>query len=901
MKIIKLRTLAALITTVGFIGSIHAETASLVPLQQSVSPQQIVDLLSQLKVNFKVIDNQAGSHGTDCAILGADSAACNRVNIILSNGNQAIDSSDWALYFHSIRQILKLNNEQYKITHITGDLHKLEPTEKFKGIKANEKVVLPIIDEYWQIFSTDFMPRWYATSGDAIPKVLMNTDTENISEFLSDLEGEQWKRTTTDNNILMTPENRFVKNQQVATIHEDKLRGQIIPTPKELSIHSQDVDLSRGVKLELGGLSSESIKVIRERFKAHDINLTDSGYRIATQINANQFTGPWRVKGAYSLQITTKGTQIVAFDQSGVFYGLQSLFSLLPASGIPNIATLTAKDAPRFEYRGVFLDVGRNFHSKEAVLRLLDQMSNYKLNKFHFHLSDDEGWRLEIPGLPELTEIGSQRCHDLSETQCLLPQLGSGPDSNNMGSGYFSRQDYIDILNYAKARQIEVIPEIDIPAHARAAVVSMEARYKKLMAQGKKQEANEYRLLDPTDTSNTTSVQFYDRHSYLNPCMDSSKRFIDKVISEVVAMHKEAGLPLDTWHFGGDEAKNIRLGAGYQDKDGPIVPGKGIINQKIEDKPWAKSQVCQKMITQGVIKDVDELASYFAMEVSKIVNAHGISTMQAWQDGLKHAKSAKDFATEHVAVNFWDTLYWGGYDSANDWANKGYQVVVSSPDYVYLDMPYEVNPKERGYYWATRFNDEAKIFSFAPNNMPQNAETSVDRDGNRFNTHSNKHWPGAYGMSGLSWSETVRTDEQMEYMIYPRLLPLAERAWHKADWEQKYQQGREYKGGVTHYVDTALLQHDWERFANLIGQRELAKLDKAKTSYRLPVPGGRIVSGTLEANIALPGIAIQYSLDNGKTWQVYNDRQRPHVSSNVKIRSVNIDGKRFSRMDEVKF
>ncbi|WP_340615531.1 beta-N-acetylhexosaminidase [Xenorhabdus entomophaga] len=890
MKTIKLRTLAALITAVGFIGNTHAEMTS----------QQIVDSLSQLKVNFKVIDNQAGSHGTNCAIIGADSAACNRVNITLSNGNQAIDSSDWAIYFHSIRQVLKLDNEQYKTTHITGDLYKLEPTEKFTGIKANEKIVLPIIGEYWQIYSTDFMPRWYATSGDATPKVLVNTDTENISEFLSDLEGEQWKRTVTDNNILMTAENRFTKNQQVAKISEDKLRGQIIPTPRELSIHSQDVDLSRGVKLELGGLSGESIKVIRERFKAQNIDLTDSGYRIATQINADQFTRSWRVKGAYSLAITTKGAQIVAFDQSGVFYGLQSLFSLLPANGTPKIATLTAKDAPRFEYRGVFLDVGRNFHSKEAVLRLLDQMSSYKLNKFHFHLSDDEGWRLEIPGLPELTEVGSQRCHDLSETQCLLPQLGSGPNNNNMGSGYFSRQDYLDILNYAKARQIEVIPEIDIPAHARAAVVSMEARYKKLMAQGKEQEANEYRLLDPTDTSNTTSVQFYDRRSYLNPCMDSSKRFIDKVISEVAAMHKEAGQPLNTWHFGGDEAKNIRLGAGYQDQDGPIVPGKGIINKKIEDKPWAKSQVCQKMIAQGVINDVDELASYFAIEVSKIVNSHGIDTMQAWQDGLKHAKSAKDFATKHVAVNFWDTLYWGGYDTVNDWANKGYRVIVSSPDYVYIDMPYEVHPKERGYYWATRFNDEAKIFSFAPNNMPQNAETSVDRDGNRFNTHSSKRWPGAYGMSGLSWSETVRTDEQMEYMIYPRLLPLAERAWHQADWELNYQQGREYKGGITHYVDTDVLNRDWERFANLMGQHELTKLDKLNIAYRLPVPGGRIVAGVFEANVALPGVVIQYSLDDGRTWQIYDDRQRPYVSNNVKIRSVSSDGKRFSRIDEVK-
>lgn len=129
-----------------------------------------------------------------------------------------------------------------------------------------------------------------------------------------------------------------------------------------------------------------------------------------------------------------------------------------------------------------------------------------------------------------------------------------------------------------------------------------------------------------------------------------------------------------------------------------------------------------------------------------------------------------------MGVNFWDTLYWGGFDSVNDWANKGYEVVVSNPDYVYMDFPYEVNPDERGYYWGTRFSDERKVFSFAPDNMPQNAETSVDRDGNHFNAKSDKPWPGAYGLSAQLWSETQRTDPQMEYMIFPRALSVAERA-----------------------------------------------------------------------------------------------------------------------------
>ncbi|MFA0464566.1 family 20 glycosylhydrolase, partial [Vibrio sp. 10N.261.45.F1] len=89
----------------------------------------------------------------------------------------------------------------------------------------------------------------------------------------------------------------------------------------------------------------------------------------------------------------------------------------------------------------------------------------------------------------------------------------------------------------------------------------MEARYTRLMAEGKEAEASEYRLMDPQDTSNVTTIQFYDKHSFINPCMESSTRFVDKVITEIAAMHNEAGMPLTTWHFGGDEAKNIKLGA----------------------------------------------------------------------------------------------------------------------------------------------------------------------------------------------------------------------------------------------------------------------------------------------------------------------------------------------------
>ncbi|KGT90386.1 beta-N-acetylhexosaminidase [Erwinia typographi] len=857
--------------------------------------QDIVDRISQFGVKYKVTDNLAADHGVDCAALGADWASCNRATITLSNPGEAIDSRDWAIYMSNVHETLKVDSDQFRMVHIVGDLTRLEPTDKFQGIPAGGTIEIPIVNEYWQLFITDVMPRWYVTSGNATPKIIASTDTEDLTTFVEPF-GNQWKRTADDQNVLMDAVSRFDKNSDVKTLDAQTLRGQIVPTPAKVDVFAEDADLSVGVKLELDSLSTAKARAIKQSFLQSGISLQKEGYRIVTRTDKKAQGKERAVPGAYTLTIGKDKAEIVGYDQGGVLYGLQSILSLLPADGSNKIATLKASDAPRFQYRGVFLDVARNFHSKEAIIRMLDRLAAWKINVFHFHLTDDEAWRIEIPGLPELTEVGGKRCHDLSEKHCLLPQLGSGPQTDNNGTGHFSRQDYIDIVKYADARNIQVIPEIDMPAHARAAVVSMEARYDRLMKAGKKSEAMAYRLVDPTDDSNTTSVQLYDRTSYLNPCLTSSLRFTDKIISEIQAMHREAGQPLKTWHFGGDEAKNIRLGEGYSDRATPKA-GTGLLDMSKEDRPWAKSQVCQKMIADGKVADMEHLPSYFALKVSRQVNAHGIGRMQAWQDGLKDAKNARAFGTEKVAVNFWDTLYWGGFDTANDWANKGYEVIITNPDYVYMDFPYEVNPLERGYYWGTRFSDERKMFSFAPNNLPQNAETSVDRDGKHFSAKSDKAWPGAKGLSVQLWSETTRTDEQMEYMIFPRALAVAERAWHRADWEQDYQAGKEYIGGKTQYVDRATLLSDWTRFANLLGQREMAKLDKFGILYRLPVPGARKVGGKLEANVALPGLTIQYSTDDGQSWQRYGTAAETEVLGKTLIRSVSPDGKRFSRTE----
>ncbi|QGU88400.1 beta-N-acetylhexosaminidase [Erwinia sorbitola] len=874
------------LAVVSFLGS------SAVPASQS-----LVNQISHFGVRYEVTDNQAALHGVDCAALGADWASCNRATITLTNNGPTITSKNWAIYMSNVHKTLAVESDQFRMVHIVGDLTRLEPTEKFAGIAAGASIAIPIVNEYWQLFITDVMPRWYVTSGDASPQIIKVTDTEDLTSFVAPF-GDQWKSKAEDKNILMQANSRFTKNHDIKQLAPDDLRGQITPTPLKVVIAKDDADLSNGVHLELASLPAERAEAVRQRFSLLGISLNKAGYPVSTRIDPAALKDIPAQSGAYRLVINKDRAEVTGYDEQGVFYGLQSIMSLLPADGSGRIATLKADDAPRFAYRGIFLDVGRNFHSKAAILRMLDQMAAWKVNVFHFHLTDDEGWRIEIPGLPELTEVGGRRCHDLKEQRCLLPQLGSGPFSDNNGSGYFSRQDYIEIVKFAKARGIQVLPEVDMPAHARAAVIAMEARYQRLKKAGQDKLASEYRLVDPEDDSNTTSVQLYDRTSYLNPCLDSSLHFADKVISEIQLMHHEAGQPLRSWHFGGDEAKNIRLGPGYTDIKRPEA-GKGQLDMSREDLPWAKSPVCQGMIASGKVSDLAHLPSYFALKVSGLLKQHGINRMQAWQDGLKNAEDAHAFATPEVAVNFWDTLYWGGFDTVNDWANKGYQVIISNPDYLYMDFPYEVNPLERGYYWGTRFSDERKMFSFAPDNLPQNAETSTDRDGHYFSAKSDKAWPGAAGMSAQLWSETVRTDDNMEYMMFPRLFSLAERAWHRASWEQDYQAGKEYRGGETHWVDQQALLLDWQRFANILGQRELAKLEKHGIRYRLPVPGARIVSGKLEANTALPGVEIAFSTDDGKSWQRYDRQNPPLVKPGVKIRSVSADGQRFSREESL--
>ncbi|KVW43202.1 family 20 glycosylhydrolase [Burkholderia ubonensis] len=778
------------------------------------TPAGLATLLSNgLALRVAVDNNHAASAGVPCADLGADWASCATGRLILQNrGHQPIADGGWRLYLHSIRRLLRVDRPDFALRRLTGDLYELTPQPGSLRLAPGERIELPVVAEYWLRRYSDVIPRPYVVVDGVPPAVLRYNDTDDELRYVESLPADA--------------QNNSPGNAPPVAARPDA--GRALPSVKRQRMLGGTLEL-RGIDLALPELPSAQVAALRER--AGTLGLDGARVPVWGVVAPRRLPADIATPGGYRLAIGPRGAFIEAYDRAGLYYGVQTLFSLAPAGG-GTLPAMLVEDAPRFVHRGMHVDLARNFKQPATLRRLIDQMSAYKLNRLHLHLSDDEGWRIEIPGLPELTDVGARRCHDPSETRCLLPQLGSGPNDQS-GGGYLTRADYVALLRYAADRFVEVIPEIDMPAHSRAAVVSMEARYRRLHAAGREQDANAYRLLDPQDTSNLLTVQFYDRRSDLNPCVQGALNFASKVIREIASMHADAQVPLRTWHYGGDEAKNILLGAGFQPLNG-ADPGKGRVDLAAQDKPWARSPACTALLQRGEVKSIDELPTRFAKQVSAVVNANGIGTMAAWQDGIKHANGPQDFSTRNVMVSLWDTIFWGASDSARDLSAKGYRTVLALPDYLYFDFPYTLNPRERGYYWGSHATDEYKVFSLAPENLPQNAEVMGDRDGNPFEVTSAGPAPRLEGIQGQAWGEVMRNDRLLEYMVYPRLLALAERAWHKADWELPYTAGVRYKRGDTHHVDTAALQRDWAGFATLLQQRELPKLERAGIGYRKP-------------------------------------------------------------------
>ncbi|MGH7577478.1 MAG: family 20 glycosylhydrolase, partial [Longimicrobiales bacterium] len=426
-----------------------------------------------------------------------------RFLIALENqGDEALPPSGWELYFSMMRM---LDTAQVpavvRVEHINGGFYRITPNTEFRALEPGGRLVLPLVGDAMAIKHGD-APRgfYFVVNDERIP--LGEVD---VAPFVHDA---QTLRSAEDRLPVPTPASRYESDAVLSVLDGDAVTP-ITPTPVQYDPLEGTWALDARTVVEYeAGLEREArflVDALEAAIGARPETVEGGGHTGGIALRVDEDLGG----ESYTLVVEPeRGVGIVGGDAAGVFYGIQSLRALLPVAAYraprPRIElrAVRVQDEPGFGYRGMMLDVSRNFQPAESVRRLLDVMSLYKLNHLHFHLTDDDGWRLEIDGLPELTAVGGRRGHTLDEREHLIPSFGSGPFPDELpGSGFYTREEYMDLLRYAAERHITVIPEIDVPGHARAAIVAMEARYHNLSEQGDEQAAGEFRLNDPHESS----------------------------------------------------------------------------------------------------------------------------------------------------------------------------------------------------------------------------------------------------------------------------------------------------------------------------------------------------------------------------------------------------------------
>lgn len=823
------------------------------------SQAQLDRFAADLQVRYQVLDNRPPPAAC------APAPSCHLAEMTLAAAQAP--AAGWSIYFSSVTPILQADGD-FTLSHINGDLYRLTPTATLSGFAPRRPVRIPLKLAGHQLSELYPMPNYYLAADGLAARTIVSTrpvvDPETGLESLPFVapftdEARLAGGSATDATVWATAARVHAVN--AATTLQPVPAAAVLPTPLKTRLDPGGgaLDLSRGLKISITGLPRGELEAALAHLAKAGAGEAARGVPLRVKVEAKHKLA----LGGYQLAIKAGGIELVASDPEGAANGLASLAQLVDARR--TVPLLTLDDAPRFDFRGLHVDVARNFHSKAEVLAILDQMAAYKLNRLHLHLADDEGWRVEIAGLPELTEIGSRRCHDPSERTCLLAQLGAGPDPSTPVNGYFSRADYIEIVRAAQARHIQVIPSFDMPGHSRAAIKAMEARAARLRAEGKPEvEAGRYLLSEAENKSVYSSIQHYTDNT-INVCLDSAYAFLGKVVDEMAALHAAAGQPLTRYHIGADE-----------------TPG-----------AWSASPACAAYEAKTGIKPA-ELGGHFIERVSALLAQKGVM-VAGWSDGMGHAKP--DRMPARVHSNNWGALAGDGPASAHLQANQGWEVVISTPEVMYFDSPQAADPKERGYDWPSRATDTRKVFDFMPENLPAHAELWTDLRG-KPQASKDEHplEPGVRfnGLQGQLWSETVRSDAQVDYMLYPRLLALAERAWHGANWEAPYVPGKGYDPATGAFTDAmrARREADWTAFANLLGQRELARLDAAGVAYRIPMVGAVVEGGRLKANVEFPGLPIEYRVEGG-AWRPY--APDAPVAGRVEVRARSADGKRAGR------
>ncbi|NLS12753.1 beta-N-acetylhexosaminidase [Vibrio sp. SM6] len=507
----------------------------------------------------------------DLVVLSEHDQTC-RFGMTLHNlGEQ--DLINWSLTFAFTRFITP-GSMTHGEHHQVGSFCQLKP----------DTLVLAANHHYYCEFSVGSFPFRYHTDGilDAFVESEQQGQKVRVPVALTPL-------------VLNSP---HTERSFVPSVIANELA--LLPHPNQLQRDNGHFVVKRtlGVACHSELATSATQWLIDEFARIHQMKLSNSRNGLLIMKS-----NPTLDEGEYSLKVTLEGIKVEAGSRSGFTHACATLLQLaqLTPQGTSDqvqFPCVTVRDAPRFRYRGMMLDCSRHFHSVATVKRLINQLAHYKFNTFHWHLSDDEGWRIEINAYPELTEKGAWRGLDeVCEPQYshLLHRYG----------GFYTQAQVRDVIEYAHQRGITVIPEIDIPGHCRAAVKSLPDL-----------------LVEKEDTTEYRSIQNY-RDNLLNPGLAGTYQFLDRVLEEIAEL-----FPAPFVHIGADEVPH---GA------------------------WTGSPSCQALMEQEGYCDSKELQGHLLRYAEKKLRSLG-KRMLGWEEAQHGDKVSKDtviysWLSEEAALN----------------------------------------------------------------------------------------------------------------------------------------------------------------------------------------------------------------------------------------------------------
>ncbi|MBQ7941627.1 MAG: family 20 glycosylhydrolase [Muribaculaceae bacterium] len=757
-------------------------------------------------------------------IMGENGVQPNKYSgkYIFTNISDEELGNNWSFYYNQFPRTMKINEDApLSLKTVKKGYFYFTPNEKYRPLAPGDSIVIDIIQNGSHpgiCFGPD--GGHFAFHGEkAIGVPFIRTEMNNPLQWAA--KGKEYVNYP-DGNFM------FKKNAEINPESADNALGvyDIMPTPKKISKSGKNITVPGNIKTEYSEKSLDiAAAYLAEKASGCGISVTEKADFTVSMSLLNDNSKDYEY---YTLQVTGKGIKIAGNSPTSVLNGVKTFIAALERTGGTNeLQEVTITDYPDLRHRGMMLDIARNYTPYESVKDFIDILASYKINIFQFHFNDDEAWRLEIPGIPELTSFGSRKGMTHDEKDFLMQTYagnGNPDDNTTSANGYITTDEFIELIKYAHNRGVEIIPEIETPGHSRAVILSMKNRYNKYIDTDP-EKAEEFVVWDNNDTTSYISVQGYS-DNVLNLAMPGTYRFVKRIIDELEAMYNKAGIKLKTVHIGGDE---------------------------VPDGAWEHSPAIKKMKEEGGYSTIRQIEEYYIDQITSYLEKKGIKA-GAWQEAaLKHPDDFhKKIAKRFYMINGWSTV--GSRDTIPYYiANNGYPVILSNANNFYLDFMYSRHQDEPGHNWGGVV-DEFTSWDAQPFNVYRSARRAISGKINDLSTIE-KGKPAIVkkenivGIQGQLWAETIRGYKTVQHYVFPKIFGIVERAWNA------------YPAWGADNEDSKLYLEERAHYNLKIGLKELPQLAKRGAEFHIGQPGIIEKDGKLIANKQYPGVTIRYTFD----------------------------------------